>query len=140
MNGKVDAIEEAKAYRRLGDEFNHTQEQLASIMGKDRSVIANAMRLLNLPEEIITQWILRYGCRDSITVHVPEKTMNTHWGMKVSVTTLGEFAHEIYSYWYNLPSKELYTPAREWIDNWRQTCTDDEHKEFYKKLAVGVGA
>lgn len=89
--------------------------------------------LLNLPEEIITQWILRYGYRDSITVHVPEKTMNTHWGMKVSVTTLGEFAHEIYSYWYDLPSKELYTPAREWIDNWKKTCTDKEHKTFYEK-------
>lgn len=48
----LNAIEEAKAYKRLCDEFNHTQEELAGALGKDRSVLANMMRLLTLPEDI----------------------------------------------------------------------------------------
>ncbi|MFC1477867.1 ParB/RepB/Spo0J family partition protein [Candidatus Margulisiibacteriota bacterium] len=48
----LNAIEEAKAYKRLAEEFNLTQEQISKKAGKSRSVIANAMRLLNLPEEI----------------------------------------------------------------------------------------
>lgn len=48
----LNSIEEAKAYQRLVDEFGHTQEALAKGLGKDRSVIANTLRLLNLPEDI----------------------------------------------------------------------------------------
>lgn len=48
----LNAIEEAKAYKRLNDEFDLTQENLAQIMGKDRSVVANSLRLLSLPEDI----------------------------------------------------------------------------------------
>jgi ParB family chromosome partitioning protein len=48
----LNPIEEAKAYKRLCAEFNLTQEELAQIMGKDRSVVANVLRLLNLPEEV----------------------------------------------------------------------------------------
>ncbi len=43
-------IEEAKAYRRLMDEFASTQEMLANVVGKSRSSIANSLRLLTLPE------------------------------------------------------------------------------------------
>jgi ParB family chromosome partitioning protein len=42
-------IEEAEAYRRLMDEFSHTQEALAKIVGKSRSHVANMLRLLQLP-------------------------------------------------------------------------------------------
>ncbi len=45
-------IEEALAYRRLMDEFDMTQEQLSKSVGRSRPVIANTVRLLNLPEEI----------------------------------------------------------------------------------------
>ncbi len=48
----LNAMEEAKAYKRLIDEFNHTHEEVASIIGKDRSVISNSLRLLNLPEDV----------------------------------------------------------------------------------------
>lgn len=43
-------LEEADGYRRLMDEFGHTQENLASAIGKSRSHIANMLRLLSLPE------------------------------------------------------------------------------------------
>lgn len=48
----LDAVEEAKAFKRLIEEFNHTQEDVAVIIGKDRSVISNTLRLLNLPEDV----------------------------------------------------------------------------------------
>lgn len=46
-------IEEAQAYKNLINELNLTQEELSKKIGKSRSHIANTMRLLSLPEEII---------------------------------------------------------------------------------------
>jgi ParB family chromosome partitioning protein len=48
----LNAIEEAQAYRRLADEFHLTQDQIADAVGKDRSSIANYVRLLKLPHEV----------------------------------------------------------------------------------------
>lgn len=45
-------LEEAEAFRRLIDERRLTQEQVADRVGKDRSTIANALRLLSLPNEV----------------------------------------------------------------------------------------
>jgi ParB family chromosome partitioning protein len=50
----LNPIEEAIAYRRLADEFQLTQEQIADAVGKDRSSIANYVRLLRLPQEVRT--------------------------------------------------------------------------------------
>lgn len=55
----LNPVEEAQAYRQLMDRFGHTQEQLASAMGKSRSHIANAMRLLGLPDPVLE--LLREG-------------------------------------------------------------------------------
>jgi ParB family chromosome partitioning protein len=46
------AIEEAEGYRRLMEEFDHTQENLAKSVGKSRSHVANTMRLLALPDAV----------------------------------------------------------------------------------------
>ncbi len=48
----LNAIEEAKAYKRLHEEFRMTQEEIAKKLGKGRVAIANTMRLLDLPVEI----------------------------------------------------------------------------------------
>jgi ParB family chromosome partitioning protein len=48
----LNPIEEAHAYRRLVDEHQLTQEQIADAVGKDRSSIANFLRLLKLPTEV----------------------------------------------------------------------------------------
>ena len=48
----LNAIEEAKAYRRLADEFSLTQDAIAAAVGKDRTTIANTLRLLKLPDEL----------------------------------------------------------------------------------------
>lgn len=48
----INALECAKAYRRLIDEFGLTQEQVAEKVGKSRVAVANTVRLLKLPERI----------------------------------------------------------------------------------------
>lgn len=48
----LNPIDEAAGYRQLMDRFGHTQEQLATALGKSRSHIANLMRLLGLPDEV----------------------------------------------------------------------------------------
>lgn len=48
----LNAIETANAYKRLMDECQLTQEQIAETVGKNRTTIANSIRLLKLPEEI----------------------------------------------------------------------------------------
>ncbi len=45
-------VEEAEGYRRLIDEFGHTQETLANVVGKSRSHIANTLRLMTLPDSV----------------------------------------------------------------------------------------
>ncbi len=52
LRENLSAIEEAEAYQKLMDEFSHTQEKVASVVGKSRSYIANTLRLLTLPDEI----------------------------------------------------------------------------------------
>lgn len=46
-------VEEATAFRQLIERFGHTQEKLAETLGKSRSYIANALRLLSLPVDVI---------------------------------------------------------------------------------------
>lgn len=48
----LNPIETARAYAKLQDEFNLTQREIASRLGKSRETIANTLRLLNLPTEI----------------------------------------------------------------------------------------
>lgn len=48
----LNPIEEAQAYRRLVDEYSLTQDQISDAVGKDRSTVANTMRLLKLPREV----------------------------------------------------------------------------------------
>jgi ParB family chromosome partitioning protein len=45
-------IDEASGYQRLGEEFELAQAEIARLVGRDRSTIANLLRLLKLPEEI----------------------------------------------------------------------------------------
>jgi ParB family chromosome partitioning protein len=48
----VNPIDEAGAYERLSSDFKMTQEEIAAAVGKDRSSVANHLRLLKLPQEV----------------------------------------------------------------------------------------
>ena len=49
----LNPIEEAKGYQKLIDNFNYNQEKLSKFIGKSRSYIANSLRLLSLPDEVL---------------------------------------------------------------------------------------
>ena len=49
----LNPIEEAQGYQRLIDDFNYNQDKLSKFIGKSRSYIANSLRLLSLPEEVL---------------------------------------------------------------------------------------
>jgi len=50
----LNPIEEARGYQKLVDDFNYNQEKLSKFIGKSRSYIANSLRLLGLPSEVLT--------------------------------------------------------------------------------------
>tara|TARA_Y100000590_G_scaffold457003_1_gene608715 strand:+ start:282 stop:1130 length:849 start_codon:yes stop_codon:yes gene_type:complete len=49
----LNAVEEAQGYQKLIDDFNYNQEKLSKFIGKSRSYIANSLRLLVLPKEVL---------------------------------------------------------------------------------------
>ena len=49
----LNAVEEAKGYKTLIEEYGLTQEEISKRVGKSRPVVANAMRILALPQEIL---------------------------------------------------------------------------------------
>jgi len=49
----LNPLEEAQGYKRLIDEFSYDQEKVSKFIGKSRSYIANALRILTLPDEVI---------------------------------------------------------------------------------------
>ncbi len=55
----LDPVEEARGYAQLIESFDYTQEELAKTIGKSRSHLANTMRLLTLPPQVLT--LLRAG-------------------------------------------------------------------------------
>ena len=48
----LNPLEEAEGYQRLIEEFELTQQQVADVIGRDRSTVANMLRLLNLPASV----------------------------------------------------------------------------------------
>tara|TARA_B100001123_G_C15183737_1_gene976409 strand:+ start:343 stop:1188 length:846 start_codon:yes stop_codon:yes gene_type:complete len=49
----LNPIEEARGYQKLVDDFNYNQDKLSKFIGKSRSYIANSLRLLGLPSEVL---------------------------------------------------------------------------------------
>ena len=55
----LDPVETAQAYKRLLDEYGYSQEALAVRVGKNRSTVANTLRLLQLPAEVLDRVVAR---------------------------------------------------------------------------------
>ena len=85
----LNPLEEAQGYKRLMDEFGHTQEKLASSLGKSRSHIANMVRLMNLPPAVqvfVRQGKLSAGhARALITANDPTELAKTIINQELSV-------------------------------------------------------
>ena len=75
----LNPLEEANGYKELSDKFGYTQEKISEIVGKSRPSIANALRLLNLPEdvqEMVSEGKLSMGHARAI-LSLPDDKMKT---------------------------------------------------------------
>lgn len=76
----LSAIDEAQGYRRLADEFNQTQEDIAKTVGKSRPHVANTVRLLELPgavQDMIRRGDLSAGQARAL-IGVPDPLVMAH--------------------------------------------------------------
>ena len=113
----LNAIEVALSYKRLMDELDYTQDQLAERMGKDRSSIANHIRLLKLPPDI--QIAVRNGAismghaRAIVNVDAIEKQLfifNEIKNKGLSVRQTEELVRKLYSGTNNKTTKKTTIP------------------------------
>lgn len=100
----LNAIEIALSYKRLMDDLDYTQEQLAERMGKDRSTVTNYLRLLKLPPDI--QVAVRNGelsmghARALINIDVVDKQLHVFGEIKkkgLSVRQTEELVRQLYA-------------------------------------------
>ncbi len=88
----LDLIEEASAYKRLMDEFHYQQDEIALLMGKSRSHIANLVRLLSLTP-LVKQYIsdknlclgharLLVGLDEGLQESLARQSQTHHWSVK----------------------------------------------------------
>lgn len=112
----LNAMEVALSYKRMMDELNHTQEQVAERMGKERSTVANYIRLLKLPPDI--QVAVRKGeismghARALINVDTIDKQLyifHETIERKLSVRQTEELVRKIYK--SDEPAKEAAAPS-----------------------------
>jgi ParB family chromosome partitioning protein len=94
----LNPLEEAEGYRALAEEFDNSQEDIARIVGKSRSHVANSLRLLKLPE--------------SVKAHINAGRLDAgHARMLVGAADAAELAEEIVN--RNLNVRQVEAMARE---------------------------
>lgn len=92
----LDAIEEAESYQRLIEEFTLSQQEVAEKVGKERSTVANSLRLLQLPREIkemIAQKMISTG-HAKVLLSLQDKTRQIKLAKLVSEKNLSVRALE----------------------------------------------
>ena len=106
----LNAIEEARGYQRLVDEFNYNQEKLSQFIGKSRSYIANSLRLLSLPDDVLSmveQGNLTAGhARSLIGLQNPYEIAKKILQKKLSVRQSEVLVRQIRSKKFKLVSKK----------------------------------
>jgi ParB family chromosome partitioning protein len=107
----LNPIEEAKGYHALANEFKHSQEDIAKIVGKSRSHVANMMRLMKLPEEvqayIIVGKLSAGHARALVAVPDPLATAKLILAEGLNVRQVENLMHDIRG-----PPSKLRTPGR----------------------------
>lgn len=129
----LNPLEEAEGYRRLMDEFQNTQEDLAHSVGKSRSHIANSIRLLALPDAVkerIESGALTAGhARTLVTAKNPEELADIIISKGLNVRQAERLVQNIRD------KKEK--PAKKTKN--RQDECDDLAEKLSRSLGVNVG-
>ncbi len=120
---QLNPIEEAQAYQMMIDDFNYTHEQLATSMGKSRSLVTNLLRLLKLPMKI--------------QEHVINGDLST--GHAKAILSLPEdkqldFAQRIIDNHLSVRQAEELTQNVKNTDSTKEKSQRVRHKEFEKSL------
>ncbi len=125
----LNAIERARAFRRLQEEFDLTHEEIAKKVGKSREAVTNTLRLLNLPESI--QQALRQG-------KISEGHARTLAGIK-NPAALQALYEEIIK--NNLSVRQIEQRAREiYVSaHKRRVAFDPEIKKIARQLEMFLG-
>ena len=113
----LNPIEEAQGYSRLMAEFSYTQENLAKIIGKSRSHIANMMRLADLPEPVKTLLVNRqitagHG-RALLSVNNPQAVARRIIDEGMSVRQVEEIAQSDQTMPTKLETKSAHKPQKD---------------------------
>jgi ParB family chromosome partitioning protein len=111
----LNPMEEAQAYRRLADEFHLTQEQIADAVGKDRSSVANFVRLLKLPHEVrenVAAGALAMGHARAI-LSLPDETAQLRLGREVVAKQLSVRETEVLVKKTMQPAPEREEPQKD---------------------------
>ena len=102
QRANLNAIEEARGYRRLIDDFQLTQQQVAEAVGKDRTTITNLLRVLGLPEQVqqmVEQGALTTGHARALLAlgpeHSPLRLADEAVSAKLSVRELEQRVREL---------------------------------------------
>jgi len=98
----LNAMEQARAFERLGREFGLTQEQIAQRTGKNRSTVANFLRLLKLPEDVqkmVEQEELTFGHARAIAALGSPLTMKDFAKRAVKLSlSVRQLEKEVYAF------------------------------------------
>lgn len=125
----LNALERAKAFRQLTEEFDLTHEEIAKKVGKSREFVTNSMRLLNLPEVI--QQSLRQG-------RISEAHARTIAGIKNPAAQKALFdemvANNLSVRQVEQRTREIYVQAHK-----RKVAFDPEMKKIAQKLELFLG-
>ena len=98
----LNSIEEARGYKKLVDDFNYNQEKLSQFIGKSRSYIANSLRLLSLPDDVllmVEQGDLSAGHARSLiglnnSVDIAKKIIQKKLSVRQSEILVRQFRHK----------------------------------------------
>jgi len=131
----LNAVEEAQAYHELMEKFDLSQEELAKRVGKDRSTVANSLRLLKLPLEIkkdIIEDRLSMGhARALLALHDEEHIHAAREEILKRHMTVRETESLVKRLRENRPAKPKRQPGPEMID-----LVEQLKRHFKAKVAV----
>ncbi len=142
----LNAIEIALSYKRLMDELDYTQEQVAERMGKERSTVANYIRLLKLPPDIqiaVRSGLISMGhARALINVGVVDKQLLLFHEIKrkgLSVRQTEELVRKLYTAGQpvTVAVKQTLPPAIKKIEDNLATHFSTRVKMHYNKKGSG---
>ncbi len=118
----LNALEEAKAYYQLIEEFGMSQTQVAEMMGKDRSTITNTLRMLKLEQEvqqmILNKEITQGHCRAVLQVPLDQQV---------------KFAEKIVA--EKLSVRKAEELAKDWGKSKKATTRPSRRKDIEEKLS-----